>query len=178
MPCNICLHSSNATSPFGSKWFIKPLSKERKNGLILTRKIIYYKRKKIIFSFCLSKISSTISSCLFKSCPRFLSLSKISKIRSAISSCLSKSCPSSGFLFLYKIVIPKFVPSCNEDQWFLCPSPLLSFYNTLYERAGDHNVLVHKNIIGIIVKPPSYFMVENYNTNYTYIYLIFLLRIF
>ncbi|KAL4198563.1 hypothetical protein AMTRI_Chr03g46560 [Amborella trichopoda] len=175
--------------------------KKRKNGLILRRKNTYYKRKKITSSFSLSKISSTISSCLFKSCSSLkntqittsralirVSFSKISKIRSTISSCLSKSCLSSGFLFLYKsndrkicpilvkVSFPPLIQS-NEVQWFPYSSPVLSFFNTLYERAGafyithftemrttkiiyskDHSVLVHENIIGIIVKLPFYFM--------------------
>ncbi|KAL4183071.1 hypothetical protein AMTRI_Chr11g153360 [Amborella trichopoda] len=138
--------------------------KKKKKWSYFKKKITYYKRKKITSSFCLSKISSTISSCLFKSCPSLKNTQVTTSralIRSTISSCLSKSCPNSGFLFLYKIV--SFSPSIksNEDQWFPCPSPVLNFFNTLTRKiiySKDHNVLVHENIIGIIVRLPFYFM--------------------
>ncbi|KAL4203368.1 hypothetical protein AMTRI_Chr01g103640 [Amborella trichopoda] len=135
---------------------IKYLSKKRKNNLILRKKnYILQKEKNHLFLF--SKISSFISYCLFKSCPRFLSLSKIFKIRSTIFSCLSKSCPSSRFLFLYKSSDPKICPilvkvsfplsiQSNEVQWFPCSNPVLSFFNTLYERSGVFYITYFKKM--------------------------------
>ncbi|KAL4199293.1 hypothetical protein AMTRI_Chr03g50440 [Amborella trichopoda] len=135
-----------------------PVKKKKKWSYFKKKNYILQKIKNHLFFF-LSKISSSIF--LPFQILMFLSLSKISKIKSTISSGLSKSYSSSKNFFLYKTMFPKFVPSYNEGQWFLCPSPALSFFNTLTTKiiySKDHSVRVHENTIGIIVKPPFYFM--------------------
>ncbi|KAL4198909.1 hypothetical protein AMTRI_Chr03g142380 [Amborella trichopoda] len=117
--------------------------KKRKNGLILKIKITYYKRKKITSSFSLSKISSTITFCLSNlALGFFLSLKSLNSGPPSLLACpdlvRAQDYKSSDPKICPILVKVSFSPSIqsNEVQWFPCPSPVLSLFNTLYERAG------------------------------------------